>query len=346
MAAAIRYELGPVLGSAIPVVLFTVPITLAALYGGFGPGICATLLGALISNFLFIEPIYSLGLKTVSGTVVLGSFLLVGSLISYFGHRMQRMQANLAEQARQLMAANLALEAGAARKDEFLAMLAHELRNPLAGIGTAAELLKVAAGNPQRITQAGAVITRQVGHMCKLVDDLLDVSRVTRGLVALERHPVDVDEVIHGAVEQIRASFDQKQQRLSIVHPESAVWVSGDRIRLIQVIGNLLANANKYSPAGSAVELAVHSAHDSITITVSDQGQGIAAALLPNVFDLFMQAERTPDRAQGGLGIGLALVRKIVELHGGEVAAHSAGEGQGTSMTVRLARIASPAPAP
>lgn len=238
------------------------------------------------------------------------------------------------------------------RKDEFLAMLAHELRNPLAPISMAAQLLKMSAGESPRVLSASEIISRQVAHMTELVDDLLDVSRVTRGLVQLERHPVDIKTVMAAAVEQVQSLMETKRHVLGISTGAPALIVEGDRARLIQVVANLLNNAAKYSPPGGAIELGVDAFESRIRLTVRDQGAGIDSALLPHVFDLFTQAQRTPDRTQGGLGLGLALVKSIVQLHGGEVSAHSAGPGRGSTFTVLLplaqqaevAQLMNPAP--
>ena len=340
LATVIRFEMGPVLGGTIPVVMYTVPVALAALYGGFGPGLFATLSGALVSDFLFIEPVYKFGLETQASVVVILTFLATGLTISYVGHRMKTLQGSLAEQAEKLAAVNRELEQSDRRKDEFLAMLAHELRNPLAGISTAAELLKRTRDAQPRTVQTGEIIGRQARHMTKLVDDLLDVSRVTRGLVMIEKKPVDLKEAVQGAVEQIRASLAARRQDLVLDLPEAEVFVCGDRIRLTQVISNLLANASKYSPEERTVRVLLRVTADKVELEVADEGQGIDPGLLPHVFDLFVQAERTPDRSQGGLGIGLALVRRIVELHEGSVAARSDGAGKGSRFTVRLPRLA------
>jgi signal transduction histidine kinase len=223
------------------------------------------------------------------------------------------------------------------RKDEFLAMLAHELRNPLAPIAAAAELLKSSRAGEERVARASDVIGRQVRHMSSLVDDLLDISRVTRGLIHLERERVGIDAIVASAVEQARPMIEARGHVLAISLAPDGASVTGDAKRLVQVIVNLLANAAKYTPPGGRVAVEVTQDEGKVRIAVSDNGIGIGAELLPHVFDLFTQAERTPDRAQGGLGIGLALVRNIVTLHGGQVSAHSEGPGKGCIFSVTLA---------
>ncbi|QOY95357.1 PAS domain S-box protein [Massilia sp. UMI-21] len=223
------------------------------------------------------------------------------------------------------------------RKDEFLAMLAHELRNPLAPIAAAAQVLRIAA-SPERIRLSSEVIARQVRHMTSLVNDLLDVSRVTRGLIKLDKALVGIGPVLASAVEQSRPLVAARGHTLAVeVAPDLAeARVDGDSTRLVQVIANLLNNAAKYTPQGGAIALSASRDGARVRLCVADDGIGIEASLLPQVFDLFTQAERTPDRSQGGLGIGLALVRTMVTLHGGEVRAHSEGPGRGSSFTVWL----------
>jgi len=222
------------------------------------------------------------------------------------------------------------------RKDEFLAMLAHELRNPLAPISSAAQLLRVLFADVPRIKEISGVIGRQVAHMTHLVDDLLDVSRVTRGLVTINQGEVELGAMLREAVEQIKPVIDARKHRLALDIAAQPMTVCGDRTRLVQVAANLLNNAAKYTPDGGELHVSLQRQGDVAVLQVRDNGIGIGADLLPVVFDLFTQAQRTPDRAQGGLGLGLALVRKLVELHHGSVEAHSAGPGHGSSFTVRL----------
>jgi PAS domain S-box-containing protein len=238
------------------------------------------------------------------------------------------------------------LKAAARRKDEFLAMLAHELRNPLAPISSAAQLLVQVAADEKRVRQSSEIIVRQVRHLTGLVDDLLDVSRVTRGLVELQRERVDLKGVLASALEQARPLVESRRHHLDLALDAAPAWVDGDRIRLVQVVANLLNNAAKYTPQGGAIALSLEVDRGFASVAVSDNGIGISHDLLPQVFELFTQAERTPDRAQGGLGLGLALVKSLVGLHGGRVGAESAGPGRGSPIPVvlPLAQAAPPAP--
>jgi signal transduction histidine kinase/CheY-like chemotaxis protein len=232
------------------------------------------------------------------------------------------------------------------RKDEFLAMLAHELRNPLAPISAAAELMEQAPQDTERVRRTSQVIGRQVRHMTGLVDDLLDVSRVTRGQVTITKAPQDMKSVVASAVEQVRPLIEARNHRLTLELPPDAAQVLGDETRLVQVLTNLLNNAAKYTPEGGHVALVMETEASQVLVRVIDDGIGIAPELQPRVFDLFAQAERTSDRSQGGLGLGLALVKSLVGLHGGQVSCHSDGPNQGSCFTVRLPRFEPPPEAP
>jgi PAS domain S-box-containing protein len=222
------------------------------------------------------------------------------------------------------------------RKDEFLAMLAHELRNPLAPISSAADMLRIGTASEERVRRASDVIGRQVRHLTALVDDLLDVSRVTRGLIQLQNVEVDIGGVVAAAVEQSRPLIEARRHALVVEGDADGAHITGDPKRLVQVLANLLNNAAKYTPPGGRIALSLASTASTVVIGVRDNGIGIDSLLLSHVFDLFTQAERTPDRSQGGLGIGLALVKTIVNLHGGTVSVRSDGPGTGSTFTVVL----------
>ncbi len=226
------------------------------------------------------------------------------------------------------------------RKNEFLAMLAHELRNPLAPIRTAAQILKKSRGSPDQIEQASEIVERQVEHITRIVDDLLDVSRVTRGLVTLDMQPTSLRDVLLTAVEQVRPMIDSKQHRLNVTLPDHQVILSGEGVRLVQMVSNLLSNAARHSGTNGMIDLFVVVHLQLVEIHVRDHGFGIAPALLPRIFDLFAQGDRSAARSEGGLGIGLALVRRLAELHGGHVEATSAGLGRGAEFTIVLPRLA------
>jgi signal transduction histidine kinase len=221
-------------------------------------------------------------------------------------------------------------------KDEFLAMLGHELRNPLAPIAVAAEILRAGKLDEARIRRTSEVISRQVSHMTGLVDDLLDVSRVSGGRVTIEKLRVDMNNVVADAVEQAMPLLEERRHRFSADVPAGAIEVLGDQKRLVQVVANLLNNAAKYTPPGGNIHLRMQAQHGRVAVSVSDNGIGIGPKLISSVFDLFTQGNRTSDRAQGGLGLGLALVKSLVELHGGSVSARSEGQGKGSEFSFEL----------
>ncbi|HEY0715366.1 MAG TPA: ATP-binding protein, partial [Polyangia bacterium] len=219
------------------------------------------------------------------------------------------------------------------RKDEFLAMLGHELRNPLAPISTALQLVGLRGGDP--FAREHAIIERQVKHLERLVDDLLDVSRITRGKVELKRETIELAALVAEAIDVVSPSLEQKSHRLEVSVPQGITLV-GDHVRLCQVLSNLLTNAAKYTDQGGHIAIWAEAQGTDVTITVRDNGTGIDPRLLPHIFDVFTQAPQTIERSQGGLGLGLTIVKQIVELHGGAVEAHSAGVGQGSEFSVRL----------
>lgn len=222
------------------------------------------------------------------------------------------------------------------RKDEFIALLAHELRNPLAPIVNGLELMKFKTFDDPDFEWCRDVIGRQVAHLSRLVEDLLDVSRITQGKIKLQKRELDIKSVVAGAIEAVRPLIEAHRHTLAVELPEEQLLVDGDATRLAQVLGNLLSNSVKYTQDGGNIQLRVQRDDATIVIRVQDDGVGIPPEALPLLFQLFTQVERTIDRSQGGLGIGLALVQRLVELHGGTVHAHSDGAGLGSEFTVRL----------
>jgi PAS domain S-box-containing protein len=235
------------------------------------------------------------------------------------------------------------LQAESRRKDEFLAMLAHELRNPIAPIRNAAELLRLKGLADPALQRARAVIDRQVTQLARLVDDLLDVSRIRSGKIRLNREPVDLASVISFAVETARPLIEERNHQLELDLPAELMMVEGDAARLSQVLANLLNNAAKFTPARGFIWVEVQREQGEARIAVRDSGVGISEDMAPRLFDLFAQAESTLGRSQGGLGIGLTLVRSLVEMHGGSVKVHSDGIGKGSEFVVRLPLLAADA---
>jgi PAS domain S-box-containing protein len=229
-----------------------------------------------------------------------------------------------------------ALEEGERRTNEFLAMLAHELRNPLAPIRNAVGVLRARGVDDPHVRRTRDVIERQVTQLARLVDDLLDVSRITTGKITLHRESVDLSDIVARAVEETKSMFEQRRQQLDLHLSPTPLRVNGDRVRLVQIVTNLLANAAKFTPEGGYVRLAVEARGTNVEISVRDNGVGIPADLLPRVFDLFIQGDRSLDHSSGGLGIGLTLVKRLVLLHGGVVEARSEGVGRGSTFVVCL----------
>lgn len=231
------------------------------------------------------------------------------------------------------------LEEADRRKDQFLATLAHELRNPLAALRQASDMLR-RPGAEERSELIAGVVERQSGHMLRLVDDLLDLTRIRRGTITLRRQPTDLAGVAVRAIEISRPLMDGRRHALDVLLPAQAIRVDGDGTRLVQVVTNLLTNAARYTPEGGQIRLTLGTDADHAVLRVVDNGIGIRAEMLPRVFDLFTQAEPSGNDVSGGLGIGLALVRPLVEMHGGRVTAHSDGAGRGSEFAVWLPLLA------
>ncbi|HEY3729830.1 MAG TPA: response regulator [Steroidobacteraceae bacterium] len=253
--------------------------------------------------------------------------------------RLAQANSNLqVEKNRELEHLNSTLREANRHKDEFLAMLAHELRNPLAPIHNAVQLMR----NPQlpaaQLTWTREVIERQLGHLTKLVDDLLDVSRITRGKINVSRESIELSTVIARAVETVEPMLARQRHEMHVKVDPEPLYIDGDLTRLTQIVGNILSNAIKYTDAGGRIELTAGANGDRIEIRIRDNGIGIEPAALPVVFDLFTQSSQLNGHAQTGLGIGLALAKRLVEMHGGEVQAFSDGPGTGSEFLVRLPR--------
>jgi signal transduction histidine kinase len=255
-----------------------------------------------------------------------------------------RQRQQIAAQRDALLAHAEALKEADVRKDEFLATLAHELRNPLAPLRHGLDILRRSPGSPDA-ADIRDMMDRQLVHLVRLIDDLLDVSRVTQGKIELRKERIEVAAIVRSAVEISRPMIDAAGHSLTVDLPAEPLWIEGDLTRLAQVVGNLLNNAAKYTPEGGRIRLAVQGADDTAVISVSDNGIGIAADMQPKVFQLFTQVDNQLDRARGGLGIGLALVKRLVDMHHGTITLESAGAGKGSTFHVRIPKAAPPAPA-
>lgn len=233
-------------------------------------------------------------------------------------------------------AAEMGLQEAGRRKDEFLAMLSHELRNPLAPIRTALEVIRRIAPPDAKLNRALEIMVRQVRQMTRLIDELLDVARISQGKIVLAREKVDLNAVISQSAETAQPLIDMRGQTLHVAPLAEPMWLQGDFARLAQIVSNLLNNASKYSERGTVIELSASQDEQGAVIRVRDQGIGIDAQLLPRIFDLFTQGSRGLDRTQGGLGVGLTLARRLAEMHGGRLEAASEGIGRGSEFTLRL----------
>ena len=267
-------------------------------------------------------------------------------------HKLQQQSRIMAEERLALERAESArktAEEANRLKDEFIAMLSHELRNPLAPIRTANDVIRRLAAPEPKIALATDMIERQVTHLVRLVDELLDMARIGRGRITLTREHLDLGKIVTHGFEPVRPMIASRQQTLTIKLPPAPVWISGDAFRLSQVITNLANNACKYTPEGGHIEVEASAHQGEAVIVVRDTGVGIEPQLLPRIFELFVQGERSLDRSEGGMGIGLALAQQLVQLHQGRIEAHSEGSGKGAVFTVWLPCInpvALGAPAP
>ena len=278
-------------------------------------------------------------LETLGNVTLLERPVRVPALVSAVRSalRARRRQYQIRDQIAEMKRIADTLRESDRRKDEFLAILAHELRNPLAPLSNALEAIRL-ADDREMLHWARGVMQRQLAQMVRLIDDLLDVSRVSRGKIKLNRERLVLGDLVRDALEVCRPAIDAAGHRLEVSLPEQGVELEGDHTRLVQVLCNLLSNATKYTPAGGRISLAARTEGSDLLLEVVDNGAGIPTEMLPKVFDLFTQVEHSLERSQGGLGIGLTLVKRLVELHEGSIDASSEGAGRGSRFVVRLPR--------
>ena len=337
--------------SALSPPYLTISILLVALFAAVvlaGSHLASVLTHELRQLQLFAADLVRDGLSqeraVTTGTDEVAS---LSNAINQMLDRLYKQRQALTRDGDKLLRMAEALKLADRRKDEFVAMLAHELRNPLAPIMSGADLLSNKTHDDPLIEHTAGVIGKQARHMARIIDDLLDVSRITRGQVNLNMQTVDFALVVKESLQQIRPLIESNRHHFAVSLAPGQMLVRGDPARLVQVTSNLLENAAKYTPPGGYLELKVTRDKDELCLTVGDNGSGIDPELMPDIFDLFTQGERTPDRHQGGLGLGLALVKKLVQLHGGRVTADSPGLGKGARFCVYLpAALPSSLPAP
>jgi signal transduction histidine kinase/CheY-like chemotaxis protein len=307
-------------------------VSVVATVAGRGPFVKSTIDASLLEVTLFMAVLAITGLVLGAATAERNRSERRRSA-DYA--RLRLSEERLARQAEELAAADR-------RKDEFLAVLGHELRNPLAPLQNGLEMLTLAGTDPAVLALTHALMERQLRHLVRLVDDLLDVARIRSGKIVLELEHVELSTIIASAVELARPMIDARRHKLEVSLPDEAVWVQADRTRLPQLLANLLNNAAKYTAEGGHITLAAAAPDDSVVIRVRDTGIGMTQEALASVFELFAQAAGAAHAVQGGLGVGLSLARSIAELHGGTLTAHSQGPGQGSEFVLRLPAAASP----
>ena len=311
-------------------------VVAASAAAGLWTGLLATalVLGAL--DFLYYEPFYSFRIADTNNQLRLAAFAVLGLTISLLGEGLQIARKRVRDRQRRLEEEIERRELADRRKDEFLAMLAHELRNPLAPIRYALEMVRSRQPLDPEVEQAREMIERQVCQMTHLVDDLLDVGRISHGTLRLRKERTELEPALRIAVEATRPHMDASQHELTVSIPQERIFLEADPTRLAQIVANLLDNSAKYTDRGGRISLSAARQEDNVVIAVRDNGIGIAPDMLPQVFDMFAQADHSIERTRGGLGIGLTLVRRLVELHGGQIEASSAGPGRGSEFIVRL----------
>ena len=320
VATAIRSALDPLLGEHVMFSMYFLAVSVAAWAGGIRPAMTTAILSSILANYLFSEPRGHLKMDTAEQLCGLTIFLCVSLLIGV----LCEISLKSLERAR----------AAEQQKDDFLAILAHELRNPLAIIHytNAAEQ----AGSPQFDQQRTEVIDRQVQQLDQMIEDLVDISRVSRGKFRLEFEPISVASIVDEALTRVQHLIEDRDHELIVERPADNLILWGDPLRLQQILTNILRNAARSTPRGGRIELQALPEKDGVLFRVRDNGQGISKEILGRVFDLHTQVERALERSDSSLGVGLALVRTLVELHGGTIAASSDGPGRGSEFVVRL----------
>jgi signal transduction histidine kinase len=324
-----RYLLKSALGDVAPLVMFTLSVTVSAWYGGLGPGLLATALSLLLGDYFFIA-------ESIAERIEEGLFLGIGVAISILSQARLSLEAKRQQLLASEQEARRAAEDANRLKDEFLSTVSHELRTPLTAINGWALMLRAGRLDAKQSTRALETIVRSAKSQNQLINDLLDVSRIISGKMRLDIAPVELCSVIEAAIETVHPAAEAKGIHLSALLDPAADTMSGDAERLQQVVWNLLSNAVKFAPKGGRVEVRLERADSHVEIVVSDNGQGIKPEFLPYVFERFRQEDGGTNRQQGGLGLGLAIVRHIVELHGGTVRVASEGLGRGATFTVAL----------
>src|SRR5262245_19418383 len=337
LATAARWLLKHYFANSYPFALIFLGIICSAWYGGFGPALFASVLG-LVSAWVVPDKRPPAGPPLLG----LGMYFLFSLGIAGLGGMIVRARERIARQIEELTRQQVELRLADQRKDQFLAVLAHELRNPLAPIASALDILKQPGVDTATAAKARDLADRQLKHLTRLVDDLLDVSRIMRGKIDLRKEKVELAVIVARAVETARPLIDGSRHRLEVSLPAEPVWLEADLVRLAQAVGNLLCNAAKYTEPDGTISVVASCDAKEVAIRVRDNGIGIAPEVMPRLFQMFMQVAPRATRSQGGLGIGLTLVKSLIEMHGGTVEARSEGLGTGSEFEIRLPLAAAP----
>jgi signal transduction histidine kinase len=348
-AVALTSALTPL--HATPDALFILSVLISAWLGGPGPAAVASVLSLIAVDYFFVPPIYDVRLDTghleraAAFGVILACVIWFTETRRQLERELRDQAARLSEQAKVLERTEAELTQVGRRKDEFLAVLSHELRNPLGALRNGLHLLRDGSAPSQRETVHG-MLDRQLQKLIRLVDDLLDVTRINSGTVRLRRERLELAGVVRDAVESSRGLIEGSGHALTVRLPEEPIRLEADRVRLAQVLSNLLDNAAKFTAPGGQIWLSAEREGGEISIRIKDSGVGIPADMLSKVFDMFTQIPHTGQRPREGLGIGLSIVRRLVELHRGTIRLTSEGPGRGSEFEIRLPALAAPSPVP
>ncbi len=332
----LRSTLHPWLKDECPFSLFYLSVLLTAWLAGTGPAVLAMILGTASAAFFFIEPRISLRVDSLSEIIQLGIYVVVNVVATWLFERSKRQRLLAEQRALENSRLSDSLRKADERKDEYLALLAHELRNPLAPIRSGLVVLERESTAPSEVQRVRRIMQRQVDHLVRLTQDLLDVSRITRGKIVLQQEPIALQQVVDDALEMVGGEIEQRRHQFQRLLPDEPVRVRGDRVRLTQLVANLLSNAAKYTPDSGRIVLELESHAGFADLSVRDNGIGFSSEQSERIFQPFTQVDPSRTREQGGLGLGLAIVRHLAELHDGSVAAHSRGPGLGAVFTARL----------
>ena len=342
-ALFVRWFLDPWLGQGVPYITLYGAVAIAVWFGGLGPAVLAMVLGYAVVNVRYISELGGVSVTGPSESIALALFTLSCSLIIILGEAMRRArdryrvsEAQVRERAQELQRADQ-------NKGRFLAVLSHELRNPLAPLRTGLALLRMRAQADPTVVETYDMMERQLVQLSRLIDDLLDVSRIDRGKMELRTQRLQIDAVLRTAIDTAKPNIDAQGHQLDVRYSREPLYVEGDLVRLAQVVSNLLNNAAKFTPPGGRIELSAQAKDGTLLVRVADNGIGIAPDRLPEVFDMFVQLE-PGGAAAGGLGLGLTLARAIVRRHGGDIEARSAGLRKGAEFIVRLPLVPAPPP--